>query len=145
VRWHDGAPFTSADVEFSWRAIMDPHNAVPNRHGYDRIARADTPDPYTVVFRLKEPYAPFVRTVFGEADTTFRVGLKPCGSAATASRSVVGSVHACSAGALGTGAAHVRSTAAASETHARFYHARGCRNGEGRAVRLALARSWRRG
>jgi peptide/nickel transport system substrate-binding protein len=73
VRWHDGAPFSSADVAFTWRAIMDPRNAVPNRHGYDRIERVDTPDPYTVVFHLKEPFAPFVRTVFAEADTTYRV------------------------------------------------------------------------
>ena len=73
VRWHDGAPFTSADVAFTWRAIMDAHNAVPNRHGYDHVERVDTPDPYTVVFHLKEQYAPFVRTVFAEADTTYRV------------------------------------------------------------------------
>jgi peptide/nickel transport system substrate-binding protein len=73
VKWHDGAPFTSADVAFTWRAIMDARNAVPNRHGYDRIERVDTPDPYTVVFHLKERYAPFVRTVFAEADTTYRV------------------------------------------------------------------------
>jgi peptide/nickel transport system substrate-binding protein len=73
VKWHDGAPFTSADVAFSWRAITSPRNAVPNRHGYDRVERVDTPDPYTVVFHLKTPYAPFVRTVFAEADTTFRV------------------------------------------------------------------------
>ena len=73
VRWHDGAPFTSADVAFTWRAIMDPRNAVPNRHGYERVERVETPDPYTVVFHLKEPFAPFVRTVFAEADTTYRV------------------------------------------------------------------------
>ncbi|HWT05373.1 MAG TPA: peptide ABC transporter substrate-binding protein [Xanthomonadales bacterium] len=73
VRWHDGAPFTSADVAFTWRAIMDPRNAIPNRHGYDRVERVETPDPYTVVFRLREPFAPFVRTVFAEADTTYRV------------------------------------------------------------------------
>ena len=73
VKWHDGAPFTSADVAFTWRAIMDARNAVPNRHGYDHVERVETPDPYTVVFRLKELYAPFVRTVFAEADTTYRV------------------------------------------------------------------------
>lgn len=73
VKWHDGAPFTSADVAFTWRAIMDARNAVPNRHGYDHVERVETPDPYTVVFHLKEQYAPFVRTVFAEADTTYRV------------------------------------------------------------------------
>jgi peptide/nickel transport system substrate-binding protein len=73
VRWHDGAPFTSADVAFTWHAIMDSRNAVPNRHAYESIESVETPDPFTVVFRLKEPFAPFVRSVFAEADTTYRI------------------------------------------------------------------------
>jgi ABC-type transport system substrate-binding protein len=31
VKWHDGAPFTAADVVFTMRAILDPRNAVANR------------------------------------------------------------------------------------------------------------------
>jgi len=58
VRWHDGAPFTSRDVAFSFAAIMNPGNNVANRHGYDQIAKVETPGPYTVVVRLKRPYAP---------------------------------------------------------------------------------------
>ncbi len=57
VRWQDGAPFTSRDVAFSYAAIMNPANNVPNRHGYDQIASVSTPDPYTVVFHMKRPYA----------------------------------------------------------------------------------------
>jgi peptide/nickel transport system substrate-binding protein len=60
VRWHDGAPFTAADVIFTWRAIMNPANNVPTRTGYDRIAAIDAPDPYTVRLHLREPYAPAV-------------------------------------------------------------------------------------
>ncbi len=45
VRWQDGAPFTSHDVSFSYRAIMNPATTVSTRHGYDQIARVDTPDP----------------------------------------------------------------------------------------------------
>ncbi|BDE05565.1 ABC transporter substrate-binding protein [Vulcanimicrobium alpinum] len=66
VKWHDGVPFTSKDVAFSYHAIMNPANNVPNRHGYDQIASVATPDPYTVVFRLKEPYAPAITTLFGD-------------------------------------------------------------------------------
>jgi peptide/nickel transport system substrate-binding protein len=73
VKWQDGAPFTSADVKFSWQAVMNPNNNVVERRGYDQVASVDTPDAYTVVFHLKRPFAPFVDTVFGESDDPFRV------------------------------------------------------------------------
>ena len=73
VRWHDGTPFTSADVAASFRAVMDPRSVVQSRHGYDDVARAETPDPYTVRFRLKRPFAPFVATVFAESDAPYYV------------------------------------------------------------------------
>lgn len=60
VRWHDGTPFTSADVSFTAEAILDPRHEMESRLPYDRIARVETPDPLTVVFHLREPYAPFV-------------------------------------------------------------------------------------
>ena len=73
VRWHDGMPFTSADVAASFRAVMDPRSVVQSRHGYDDVARVETPDPYTVRFRLKQPFAPFVATVFAESDAPYYV------------------------------------------------------------------------
>jgi peptide/nickel transport system substrate-binding protein len=66
VRWHDGAPFTSADVAFSFAAIINPRNDVPNRHGYDMVRSLRTPDPYTVVVRLRAPYAPALTTLFSD-------------------------------------------------------------------------------
>lgn len=68
VVWHDGAPFSSDDVAFTWRAVMNPRTAVATRHGYDRVARVDTPDPYTAIFRLKAPFAPAVHTFFAHSD-----------------------------------------------------------------------------
>jgi peptide/nickel transport system substrate-binding protein len=73
VKWQDGQPFTSADVKFSWQAVMNPNNNVVERRGYDQVKSVDTPDNYTVVFHLKQPFAPFVDTVFGESDDPFRV------------------------------------------------------------------------
>lgn len=73
VQWQDGVPFTSSDVKFSWQAVMNPQNNVPERRGYDQVRSVDTPDPYTVVFHLKRPFAPFVDTVFGESDDVFRI------------------------------------------------------------------------
>ena len=71
VRWQDGAPFTSHDVSFTFSAIMNPATAVSSRHGYDRIARIDTPDRYTAIFRLKMPFAPAVHTFFAHSDSVY--------------------------------------------------------------------------
>jgi len=73
VKWQDGKPFTSADVKFSWQAVMNPNNNVIERVGYDKVDSVDTPDAYTVVFHLKAPFAPFVDTVFGESDQPYRI------------------------------------------------------------------------
>jgi peptide/nickel transport system substrate-binding protein len=62
VAWQDGAPFTAADVVFTWHAIMNPDNNVSSRIGYDDITRIDTPDAYTAIVHLKKPYSPFVNS-----------------------------------------------------------------------------------
>jgi peptide/nickel transport system substrate-binding protein len=64
VKWQDGAAFTARDVIASWRAIMDPHNDVENREGYDRVVSIEAPNPYTIVVRLRERYPPFVSRFF---------------------------------------------------------------------------------
>lgn len=65
VRWQDGAPLTSRDVLFTYHAVMSPSNAVLSRYGYDHIAGVEAPDPYTVVVRLRQPYAPIISNFFG--------------------------------------------------------------------------------
>ncbi|HKU67376.1 MAG TPA: peptide ABC transporter substrate-binding protein [Candidatus Baltobacteraceae bacterium] len=65
VRWQDGAALTSRDVLFTYRAIMNPANSLPERFGYDKIAAISAPDPYTVVIRLRRAYAPIVPLFFG--------------------------------------------------------------------------------
>ena len=52
VVWHDGAPFTAADVMASWRAVMDPRNNTFEREGYDRAISVAAPGPYEVVVLL---------------------------------------------------------------------------------------------
>ncbi|MBV9647428.1 MAG: peptide ABC transporter substrate-binding protein [Candidatus Eremiobacteraeota bacterium] len=73
VVWHDGAPFTSRDVKFTFDAIMNPNTAVTTRHGYDVVNRVETPDAYTVVFRLKRPFAPAVHTFFAHSDAPYMI------------------------------------------------------------------------
>lgn len=73
VKWHDGVPFTSKDVKFTWQAILNPNNNVVSRGPYSRISSVDTPDPYTVVFHFKQLYAPAIDTIFGESDSPYRI------------------------------------------------------------------------
>jgi peptide/nickel transport system substrate-binding protein len=68
VKWHDGEPFTSKDVKFSWQAMMNNANNVNARIGYEDVASVDTPNDTTVVFHLKHKFAPFVNTVFTDSD-----------------------------------------------------------------------------
>jgi peptide/nickel transport system substrate-binding protein len=73
VHWHDGRPFTSDDVKFTFSAIMNPDNDIISRHGYDVVKSVETPDPRSVVFHLKHRFAPFVATVFGESDSPYGI------------------------------------------------------------------------
>ena len=73
VKWHDGVPFTSKDVAFSWAAIVNPKNNIISRRGYDLVERVDTPDDYTAIFRLKRRFAPAVLTFFSESDQPYRI------------------------------------------------------------------------
>jgi len=91
VRWHDGTPFTSADVVASFRAVMDPLSVVQSRHGYDVVASIATPDPLTVRFRLKRPFAPFVGTIFAESDAPYYLAPAHLLRAGTLAQSSLGS------------------------------------------------------
>lgn len=73
ARWSDGAPVTSHDVAWSWRAVVDPANDVVSRHGYDVVRAIDTPDDHTVVVHLKHRFSPFVNTFFAESDQPYDV------------------------------------------------------------------------
>jgi peptide/nickel transport system substrate-binding protein len=55
VVWADGVPLTSADWLFTYRAVMNPANNVKTRYGWDAIASASAPDPYTIAIALKRP------------------------------------------------------------------------------------------
>jgi peptide/nickel transport system substrate-binding protein len=68
VKWHDGEPFTSKDVKFTWQAMMNNANNVNARVGYEDVQSVDTPNDTTVAFHLKHKFAPFVNTVFAESD-----------------------------------------------------------------------------
>ncbi|MEI6278289.1 MAG: peptide-binding protein [Verrucomicrobiae bacterium] len=58
VRWHDGAPFTSRDVEFTYRAIMDDAFASPRKPDFDLIQKIETPGLRTVRVTYRKPFSP---------------------------------------------------------------------------------------
>ncbi len=58
VMWHDGAPFTSKDVEFTYRKLIDPLVKTPYSGDFERIASLEIPDDHTVRVTYKEPFAP---------------------------------------------------------------------------------------
>ena len=59
VRWHDGKPFTSADVQFTVQAVNSPDYNPESTDGFDRITSVDTPDSLTAIVHYKEVYAPY--------------------------------------------------------------------------------------
>jgi peptide/nickel transport system substrate-binding protein len=63
VQWADGQPFTSADVAYTYHAIIDPAHWVINTAGWDHIDRLTTPDASTVVCHLRSTYGPFLSMV----------------------------------------------------------------------------------
>ncbi len=73
VRFGDGRPLTSSDVAFTFHAIMDPRNPVLSQDAYRRIASLTTPDPNTVVVRLRAPWNAAVRELFAESDFAFGI------------------------------------------------------------------------
>ena len=57
VRWHDGQPFTSADVCFTWRFVTSPESMTYNREQYLGITNCAAPDAHTVVLTWDGAYA----------------------------------------------------------------------------------------
>jgi peptide/nickel transport system substrate-binding protein len=57
VKFHDGTPFTSADVAATFNRAVNPPSGVVilNRELFSVIDKIETPDPLTAIFKLKEP------------------------------------------------------------------------------------------
>jgi len=61
VKWHDGKPFTSKDVKFTFDVLREAPDAPaklrinPRKDWYANVEHVEAPDAHTVVFRLKRP------------------------------------------------------------------------------------------
>ncbi len=61
VLWHDGEPFTSADVKFSFEEILTRYHSRTRSSLATVLRSVDTPDPHIVEFRFSHPYAPLLQ------------------------------------------------------------------------------------
>jgi peptide/nickel transport system substrate-binding protein len=61
VKWHDGQPFTSKDVKYTFDMLRETPDAAgklrinPRKDWYANVEAVEAAEPHTVVFRLKKP------------------------------------------------------------------------------------------
>ena len=54
IKWHDGVPFTSKDVKYTFDAILDPKTEAEYYGDFsDAVKSVEAPDDYTVVLHLR--------------------------------------------------------------------------------------------
>ncbi len=63
VRFADGSPLTARDAAWSIDAVNNPRNDVQSRFGYDDVVSATATGRYTLVVRLRHPFAPLISVV----------------------------------------------------------------------------------
>ncbi len=85
VKWHDGKPFTAADVKCTWDLLLDKlpdklrYN--PRKSSYDNLAEVTTSSDYEVTFLLKRPQPAFPMQLAGGFSAIY-----PCHVSATEMR-----------------------------------------------------------
>ena len=86
VRFHDGRPLTARDVKWTFDSLLQ--GKIPSTKGatYKYVSGIETSDDFTVIFRLKEPFATLPWNVSDGA-----IGIVPYGSGAEITAKPVGS------------------------------------------------------
>ena len=64
VTWHDGKPFTSADVKYTWEAVKDEKFIAESKDGSSEVESIDTPDDLTAVVNYNTILPTFASTLF---------------------------------------------------------------------------------
>jgi peptide/nickel transport system substrate-binding protein len=59
VKFSNGQPLTSADVKFTFESIISGAIKTPKRGAFELVDSITTPDAWTVIFHLRQPYASF--------------------------------------------------------------------------------------
>jgi peptide/nickel transport system substrate-binding protein len=75
AQFHDGRPITARDVVFTFRSILDGSIRTVKIGTYRLIESVEASGDYTVVFKLKEPFAPVLYNLAREG-----IGIVPEGA-----------------------------------------------------------------
>ena len=86
VRFHSGQPLTARDVKWTFDSLIGGKLRSAKASTYAPVDHIDAPDDYTVVFHLKEPFAPLLWNLSDGA-----IGIVPYGSGEDFNRHPVGS------------------------------------------------------
>ncbi|MEM7828718.1 MAG: ABC transporter substrate-binding protein, partial [Candidatus Aenigmatarchaeota archaeon] len=63
VKFHNGKEVTASDVKFTFESIFDPSIPSPHRGSYENIRFIEEKGRYSVIFKLKKPFSPFLTTM----------------------------------------------------------------------------------
>jgi len=85
VRFHNGQPLTARDVKWTFDSLLTGKLRSTKTSTFAKVSRIDAPDDYTVIFHLKEPFAPLLWNLSGAA------GIVPYGSGEDFNRKPIGS------------------------------------------------------
>ena len=85
VTFHDGRPLTARDVKWTFDSLLEGKIRSTKTSAYRFVDRIDTPDDFTVVFHLKEPYASLLWNLSEGA-----IGIVPYGALDEITRQPIG-------------------------------------------------------
>ena len=63
ILFHDGTELTSKDVKYTYDYMRDPANGSPNIGVLEKVTAIEAPATDRVIFRLAEPFAPFLNNL----------------------------------------------------------------------------------
>jgi peptide/nickel transport system substrate-binding protein len=84
--FHDGKAVTSKDVIYTFKSLSDGSIKSTKAGTYRVVQSIEAPDDYTVVFKLKEPFAPFLWNL-----TRGAIGIIPNGAGPNLAKNPIGS------------------------------------------------------
>ncbi|HZQ64413.1 MAG TPA: ABC transporter substrate-binding protein [Gaiellaceae bacterium] len=87
VKFHNGEPFTAADVKYTFERILNPKTASGYAPLYTTIGRIEVVNPHRVAFHLKAPFGPFLTNLANNGEIVNRKAIE---SGKNAARNPVG-------------------------------------------------------